>query len=145
MQCRRCAGCGEMFAPRPQVPRQRFCAAAACQRERRRRWNAARRADPDYRANQVRAQRAWSQSHRDYWRAYRLAHPKYSAGNRERQRERDRRGRAVVAAAGDLAKSDACAADWPVRSGTYELRPVVTRDLAKSDAWRVQITVLSTA
>jgi hypothetical protein len=143
MRLRRCVGCGGLFAPRPQVPQQRFCAAAACQRERRRQWNAARRQDPDYRANQARAQRAWSEAHRDYWRAYRRDHPEYSDAKRQRQRERDRRRRAA-AAAGDLAKSAACEADLPVRSGTYELRPVVPHDLAKSAAWKVQITVLST-
>ncbi len=93
MRCRRCAGCGGLFTPRPQVPQQRFCAAPACQCERRRRWNAARRKDPDYRANQAQAQRAWCAGHPDYWRAYRQRHPLYCERNRARQRERDRHRR----------------------------------------------------
>ena len=40
MEFRRCQACQELFRPRPQVAEQRFCSAAACQRERRRRWQA---------------------------------------------------------------------------------------------------------
>jgi hypothetical protein len=36
MHSGRCASCGKAFVPRPQVRQQRFCSAAACQRERRR-------------------------------------------------------------------------------------------------------------
>jgi hypothetical protein len=35
MEIRRCAGCGEAFRPRSQVPQQRYCGADACQRARR--------------------------------------------------------------------------------------------------------------
>jgi hypothetical protein len=38
MECRRCAACGQAFRPRAQIPQQRYCGLAACQRERRRRW-----------------------------------------------------------------------------------------------------------
>jgi len=72
MESRRCRCCGHAFRPRAQSPQQRFCSASACQRERRRRWQQAKRAsDPDYRDNQARAQRAWAASHRDYWAEYR--------------------------------------------------------------------------
>ncbi|HRE72339.1 MAG TPA: hypothetical protein PLC14_17695 [Accumulibacter sp.] len=73
----------------PQNPDQCFCSADACQRERRRRWQAAKRqSDPDYRENQKRAQKGWAERHPDYWRAYREQHPEYVARNRARQRER---------------------------------------------------------
>jgi hypothetical protein len=72
MECRRCAACEQMFQPRAQVPHQRYCAQAACQRERRRCWQQSKlRSDADYRANQVLAQRAWADGHGDYWREYR--------------------------------------------------------------------------
>jgi hypothetical protein len=59
MEKRRCAGCRKLFHPRPQSPGQKFCAAAQCQRERKRRWQKARRAsDPDYRENDVQANRS---------------------------------------------------------------------------------------
>ena len=65
---------------------------------RRRRWQRAkRRDDADYRDNQARAQRGWSQENSAYWRAYRSGHPNYAEENRERskQRQRDRRQRST--------------------------------------------------
>ena len=61
MEYRQCKACRQPFRPRPQHPDQCFCPAAACQRERRRRWQAAKRqSDPDYRENQKHAQKAVS-------------------------------------------------------------------------------------
>ncbi len=58
MEWRRCAACEQAFRPRSQVPQQQFCGKAACQRERRRRWQQRKRqGDEDYRANQAQAQR----------------------------------------------------------------------------------------
>ena len=55
MQSKQCAGCGQAFQPRSQVPQQCYCAQAACQRERRRRWQQAKRqSDSDYRDNDTR-------------------------------------------------------------------------------------------
>lgn len=91
MEKRRCAGCRKLFHPRPQSPPQTFCSAAECQRERKRRWQKARRAaDPDYRDNDVQANRQWRSQHPDYWRAYRRQHPQSVIRNRDQQRERDR-------------------------------------------------------
>jgi hypothetical protein len=141
MHSMRCAACGLQFRPRPQVPQQKYCASAVCQRERRRRWQAARRAaDADYRANQRAAQQAWSQRHPDYWRAYRQAHPEYSERNRRQQRNRDRQRSRLA----DLAKMNASGPGSPLASGTYRLTPAAG-GLAKMDAWTVQITLLSTA
>jgi len=91
MESRRCRCCGHSFRPRAQSPQQRFCSASACQRERRRRWQQAKRAsDPDYRDNQARAQRAWAASHRDYWAEYRQRKPAYRERNRDAARQRQR-------------------------------------------------------
>jgi hypothetical protein len=141
MQSMRCAACGLQFRPRPQVPQQRYCSSSACQRERRRRWQAARRAaDADYRANQRAAQQAWSQRHPEYWRAYRQAHPEYAERNRTLQRGRDRQHSPLA----DLAKMNASGPNSHLSSGTYRLAPMAAGDLAKMDAWTVRITVLST-
>jgi len=76
MECRRCAACDRAFRPRAQIPHQRYCALAACQRERRRRWQLSKlHSDVDYRANQRQAQRAWADGHGEYWREYRASHP----------------------------------------------------------------------
>jgi hypothetical protein len=67
-----CASCGRDFPVRPQSPKQSYCSTPECQRERRRRWTKARlEADPDYRANQLAAQRAWHARNPEYWQIYR--------------------------------------------------------------------------
>lgn len=67
-----CISCGRSFNVRPQSPTQKFCSAATCQRERRRRWAKEKlHSDPDYRANQLAAQRAWHARNPDYWKSYR--------------------------------------------------------------------------
>ena len=87
MTLKHCAGCGQAFQPRPQVPNQMFCSAPACQRIRKRRWQQSKlQSDPDYRSNQRQAQSAWQQSHPDYWRQYRELHPKYAQRSRDPQR-----------------------------------------------------------
>ena len=99
MESKRCAACGQAFRPRPQIPQQCYCAAPACQRERRRSWQLAKReSDPDYHDNQARAQRAWRERNPDYWREYRREHPDYSERNRKQQRARnDRRRQHLIA------------------------------------------------
>ena len=139
MQSRQCAACGQAFWPRPQVSQQCYCAEAACQRERRRRWQQAKRqSDADYRDNQTRAHHAWRERHPEYWREYRRTHPEYEARNRTQQQRRDgmRRERR-------LAKMDASTRAFRVPSGTYRLAPVAPSDLAKMDAWTVEITLVS--
>lgn len=146
MAKRRCAGCGQRFVPRAQVPNQRYCSAASCQQARRRHWLAQKRqTDPDYRANQAQAQRRWAAGQRGYWRAYRQTHPEYVQRNRDQQRQRDRRRRSesLTDAEGDLAKSDASPAKSRLPSGRYRLIPVTPSDLAKMNAWTVEIDVLS--
>ena len=141
MASQRCAGCGKSFHPRPQSPKQTYCSAASCQRERRRRWQQTRReTDPDYRENQARAQHAWAAQHPDYWRAYRAVHAQYCERNRRLQHERDARRRVR-----GLAKMDASTPVKPMPSGLYRLLPVGGDDLAKRDAWTVQITAVSMA
>jgi len=138
MESRRCTCCGHAFRPRAQSPQQRFCSASACQRERRRRWQQAKRAsDPDYRDNQTRAQRAWATSHRDYWAEYRRRNPAYRDRNRDAARQRRHARR--------FAKMDASRREEAVPSGTYRLVPATSAAFAKMDAWTVEIMVLSRA
>jgi hypothetical protein len=140
MPSKRCIACGEVFEPRPQVPEQRYCARAACQRERRRRWQKAkRRNDADYRDNDSRGQQRWREAHREYWRAYRQAHPEYTQRNRIQQRRRNaRRGVRVIA------NEDVSTGDLALASGTYRLLRVGEPMIANGDAWTVEIAVLST-
>ena len=139
MKSRRCAACGKEFRPRPQVPQQCYCAAPACQRERRRRWQLAKReSDPDYHDNQIGAQRAWGRRNRDYWREYRRQNPQYHERNRTQQRERNDRRRERL-----IAKMDASTPVFPMPSGIYQISKAPPTGIAKMDAWTVQITLLS--
>jgi len=139
MEKRRCAGCGEAFWPRPQVPEQKYCGKPECRRGRRRSWQRAKRQqDADYRDNQARAHRAWAGENSAYWQAYRAAHPDCAQANREKQRRRDRRRRAE-----NLAKMDSLKSLSPVPSGTYLLVPQAEENLAKMDSLMVEITLLS--
>ncbi len=142
MEFRQCQACQAPFRPRPQIADQCFCSAPACQRERRRLWQVTKRHnDPDYRENQKRVQQAWAERPPDYWRNYRREHPEYTERNRAQQRQRAQ----DQAAAGQMAKRNASKAEMPLPSGTYRLSPGVDASLAKSDAWMVEITVITAA
>jgi hypothetical protein len=147
MEQRRCAGCHKLFHPRPQCPDQTFCSAAECQRERKCRWQKTRRAaDPDYRDNDVQANRQWRSQHPGYWRAYRRNHPQYVTGNRQQQRQRDQARRQKPPQPPplpELANEDASSRQVPLETGTYRMIPVTGGDLANEDAWLVKIAVLS--
>ena len=146
MAKRRCAACGCLFVPRPNVAQQRYCSRRACQRARRRHWQRQKlAADADYRANQAAAQQRWRERHPDYWRRYRQSHPEYAARNRERQRTRNRRRRAAATGPSPppIANMDVSGPQTPVRSGTYRLIPVAASEVAKMDAYLVEMHVLS--
>ena len=141
---RRCAGCGEAFRPRPQVPDQEYCGKEECRRARRRRWQRGKREnDADYRDNQARAQRAWAVENSAYWRAYRSGHPEYAEVDRERakQRQRDCRQRAAKESA--FAKMDSSKAVSKVSSGTYLLVPQGEEKFAKMDSLMVELILVS--
>jgi len=147
MEKRRCAACHKLFHPRPQSPGQEFCSAAECQRERKRRWQKARRAaDSDYRDNDVQANRQWRSRHPGYWRAYRRKHPQSVIRNREKQRERDRARRLKSpqpSSTHHLANEDASSLQLPLETGTYRMIPVTGNLLANEDACLVKIALLS--
>jgi len=147
MEQRRCAGCHKLFHPRPQSREQAFCPADECQRERKRRWQKARRAvDADYRDNDVQANRQWRRRNPGYWREYRSKHPQYVTRNRQQQRERDRASRrnpVPAAPTPDLANEDASSLQLPLETGTYRMIPVTGGDLANENACLVKIALLS--
>ena len=154
MEKRRCAACQKRFHPRPQSPTQAFCSAAECQRERKRRWQRAKRgSDPDYRENDARSSRHWRQQHASYWREYRRSHPEYTARNRQQQRGRNRTRRSStgaranpvsgVALPAGIANGDASAGRTIPLSGTYQLIPVRGRGIANEDVWTAEISMLS--
>ena len=141
MGLNRCIACAKPFTARPQNPQQCYCSNASCQKERRRLWQRDKRgSDPDYRADQARAHKAWLAQHPDYWRQYRQAHPAYVEQNRKQQRVR--RAEHVPAA---VAKMDSSSPDSSFKSGTYQLTLIADDTVAKMDVWMAEITVISTA
>ena len=147
MEKRRCAACHKLFHPRAQCPEQKFCPSAECQRERKRRWQKARRAcDPDYRDNDVQASRHWRSRHPGYWRAYRRQRPQSVICNRAKQRERDRARRVQsprTPLKRHLANEDVSSLSIPLETGTYRMIPVTGDALANENAWLVKIALLS--
>jgi hypothetical protein len=149
MEKKRCAACRKLFHPCPQSRGQKYCSAAECQRERKRRWQVAKRAgDPDYRDNDAQANRNWRTRHPDYWRAYRRTHPQSVLRNRRKQRERDRSRRIkprLAPSTPHLANEDASSLQSPFETGTYRMIRVTRGDLANEDACLVNIALLSGA
>lgn len=138
MQTKWCASCHQPFQPPPQVPGQTYCSLVACQRERRRQWQLAKRkSDPDYRDNQSRAQSAWLVRQPGYWRRYRQSHPEYVARNRAQQSDRNNRRRKQT-----IAKMDVSALSFLLPSGIYRLSRQLA-GVATIDEWIVQLTLLS--
>jgi hypothetical protein len=147
MEKRRCGACHKLFHPRSQSPQQKFCKAKECQRERKRRWQKAKRAaDADYRENDVQANRNWRGRHPHYWREYRRKHPQSVLRNREKQQERDRAKRQKSAAPpgeSHLANEDASSPQFLVETGLYRLIPITGCRLANETTRLVKIILLS--
>lgn len=141
MTIRKCLICRKHFTSHPHVKHQQTCSDQECQRERRRRWQQAKRkADQTYAARQQKHTDAWLQAHPDYWHEYRGRHPEYVARNREQQKSRNETRRSKA-----IAKSDASFLETLLPAGIYEFRRCDSAGIANGDAWLVKIALLSIA
>lgn len=146
---RHCKHCGSVFLVK-RNPKQQYCSKSDCQRARKNHWRCDRRRhDADYMINQNSANRRWQASHTDYWKQYRVSHPEYVQRNREQQRIRDGTTKNHVRHlanedASHLAKSDALNGKNLIQSGCYWLIKRIDDNLAKSDALRVEISLITT-
>jgi hypothetical protein len=137
MEDRWCTSCGVKFTPRAQSPTQTFCALAECQRMRKQVWQQAKRkSDPDYSANQSKAQAQWAKKHPDYWRTYRAENPSYVQDNRSNQRLRNATRR--------IAKNDASANAAALPDGIYRLQ-LIDADAESGKIVLVRLSVLRRA
>lgn len=135
---RRCVYCGADFTPRPNIPDQRYCSSAVCQRQRRYEWHKRKlHTDSDYLVNQQRAQSDWQARHPDYWRNYRRSHPEYCQRNRELQRIRNSEHHTSA-----IAKMDASPVSVELLEGLYLIKFVGAYDFANMDEYLVQITAV---
>ena len=139
-----CTCCRRIFVL-TRNPKQQYCSRAECQRARKNQWRRdARHNDADYRSNQQLSNQRWQAKHPDYWKQYRASHQPYVVQNREKQRLRAKNAtKQRQSPVTDLAKSDVLCAKNPFHSGHYWLVPVLADHLAKSDALRVKIDLIS--
>lgn len=134
MAMKRCKACGCQFTPWPQSKNQQYCSTPACQRERRRRKQAEKRAGSSaVRTSDAQYFRDWSAKNPDYWKNYRTANPEYAARNRNKQQQRNQ---------ARIAK-DTPSQLIALPAGIYRLIPVTQGIIANEDAWIVEIAVLS--
>lgn len=74
MSERWCSGCGQMFSPRPQSPRQAYCSTKSCQVARKLLWQKTKRkSDHDYAENQKKAAAAWAQRNPEHTQRAKIA------------------------------------------------------------------------
>lgn len=140
MGTKRCLACAAAFQASPRVVTQNYCHRPECQLERRRLWQREKRsADDDYRDNQLACQRRWREAHPDYWQQYRVDHPDYAQRNREQQRDRNAQRKVTK-----IANMGPIQAVPPLPSGIYRVSRENGGEVAKMDAWIVEITLLST-
>ena len=138
MSRRRCAGCGQWFLPDSRVKNHLYCSNVGCRRKRRREYQKKKLAEDEvYRANQADCQRRWREKNPDYYRGYRQSHPIYAQGNRDRQNERNKRLRVVIA------KMDSIDQETTFKSGIYELSPLEGGVIAKMNSIQVRLDVIS--
>ena len=139
MASRKCPVCGDPFEPRPQVKHQKFCPSKECQRERKRRWQQAKRqTDPAYKADQREHAKKWADLHPSYSHEYRAKNPDSAKRNLDKQQNRNEKRRVAL-----IAKMDVSMPENLVPSGIYRLTPIDASGIAKMDAWIVEINLIS--
>jgi uncharacterized Zn finger protein (UPF0148 family) len=137
MEDRWCSACGVKFTPRAQSPGQTYCPLAQCQRTRKQVWQQVkRRSDPDYSANQAKAQKDWAEKNPDYWRSYRATNPEYVQSNRVKQGSRN--------AARRIAKMDTSTRPGALSDGIYRLQ-LIGADAHPDKVVLVRLTILGKA
>jgi hypothetical protein len=128
-----CICCRRILPANPRCKDQEYCGAAACQRERKRKWQARKmNADPEYRKNQQDAYKSWCERNPDYWR---------------KRRQDKRREKAAAFAQKEHIRSNGPVKmdtlgeqDFHINSGEYLLVPMDV----KMDALRVKIIAITT-
>ena len=140
----RCINCGSLFTPLAQVPNQTFCSKSECQKARRRKWQKEKlRSDFDYRENQARAQKKWTDKNPDYWRDHRQSNSG-SKGSVE-----------SIGDADDAKKSEfkkvregpmlAATSASSINDGVYSLKVLAVPMSVKMDVWIVKLTSVDAA
>jgi hypothetical protein len=135
----RCVNCSTLFTPAPQVPNQTYCSKPACQKTRRQQWQKSRlQSDPDYRDNQSRAQKAWSEKNPDYWRQHRQTKSDYENSDTSKQHS------PVFDGVSQSVKMDSLShpsqLQQALQDGVFRLRVLERPSLVKMDVWIVELS-----
>lgn len=135
---RKCTCCGKQFRLTTN-PDQTFCSEAACQRERKLRWQRKKlRTDPDYPENKRNAQKKWASKNSGYWRQYRQDR---KAGGRQSRLEKPPPPTNSIES--NTVKSDALTPQIPLQTGLYWIQAITPPTPAKSDAFMVEMRFVS--
>lgn len=135
----RCIHCNALFTPAPQVPNQIYCSKTGCQKARRQQWQKSKlQSDPDYRDNQSRAQKAWSEKNPDYWRQRHQSKSDYENSSTSKPHPQ----------AGDAGnpsvKMDSLDQPQPLhqalQDGVFRLKVLAQPDGVKMDVWIVELS-----
>ena len=136
-------GCGVLFVPCRQVPRQEYCSRKECQQARKREWNRKKFAsDPDYKEARKEAQKRWKDKNPHYWKEYRTRHPEYTRKNRQQQGLRNRK-RWPVPVVSRIAKTDESISIKHGLTGRYKITPIHADMIVKTDECIVEIIAIS--
>ena len=131
-----CKCCRRNLPANPRCKNQEYCGAPACQRMRKRLWQARKMdSDPEYRQNQREAYDNWCERNPDYWRRRRQEKRRQAALPGKKIPANERNGPVKMDTF-----SPTCLHDIHVNSGEYILVPINV----KMDALRVKIIAVPT-
>jgi len=138
----RCMHCDICFTPAPQVPSQAYCSKPGCQKERRRQWQKNKlQTDPDYRDNQARAQKAWTDKNPNYWRNRRLGSQNHGDLLKSEQ-DSVRPKRRNTSNKMDLLKTNQILRE-ALHDGVFRLKVLAKPDNDKMDVWIVELSSIN--
>jgi len=138
----RCIHCGVGFTPAPQVPSQAYCSKTDCQKERRRQWQKNKlQSDPDYRDNQARAQKAWTDKNPNYWRKHREGSTNYGNLLKSEQDSITPKRRNTSNKMDLLNKHQTIRE--ALHDGVFRLKVLAEPDDVKMDVWIVELSSIN--
>jgi hypothetical protein len=130
-----CHHCGSICPRNPRIKKQKYCSAVACQNARRNATNKLKlsRSSESLRLRQARNKR-WRDNYpaHEYQNQYRGSHPEYVLGNREKQKQRNKKHQ--TGAPSMIVKTYALSPQ-PLRDGVYMGFEVKNKKIVKTYAY----------
>ena len=131
----KCINCGKDIILIPQISKQTYCSSDECQKKRKTNWQKQKlKTDPDYKENQIRAQKAWANRNKDYWQKYR------ELNQNNDKFENVKTAKEKIIKSKKNVKMDSSKFSAPLVDGIYTLRIIAARQTVNMDSWVVEIT-----